>query len=315
MIEIRDLTVRYGDEKNGIIALDHVSFKIKEGKNFGIVGESGSGKSTLALAIMRLLPKNSKIISGQIIFDGTDILGLKESNMRQIRGKDISMIFQGAMNTLNPLMRIEDQVAEPLLLHGTDDQEEALEAARRSLSLVGLDDKVWKKYPHELSGGMKQRAVIAAAIVSNPKVLIADEPTTALDVITQVMITNLLSDLQRRLNMTVIFISHDFPLVSQFSDLMAILYGGKVCESGPNSEILQNAGHPYTKGLRGSVPVLGGQKTLLSIPGEPVNLRSPPSGCRFITRCAYATRACESYQYSPFSMGSDHTVYCTIYGG
>ncbi|MEM0158773.1 MAG: ABC transporter ATP-binding protein [Thermoplasmataceae archaeon] len=315
MIEISNLKVRYGSSSTGITALDGVSLSIRDGISFGIVGESGSGKSTLAMAMMRLLPNSSKIDSGKIVIDGRDILALKESEMRRIRGKEVSMVFQGAMNTLNPLMRIEDQVAEPLLLHGMDDREEALENARKSLGLVGLGESFWRKYPHELSGGMKQRAVIAAAIVSNPKILIADEPTTALDVITQVQIINLLSEIQKKMNMTVIFISHDFPLVSQFSDEIAILYGGKLCEIGPNEEILSNPSHPYTRGLKISVPILGGEKTLHEIPGEPVNLRNPPPGCRFLERCGFATEMCSSFQYTPSYVAKGHVVYCTLFGG
>lgn len=288
---------------------------IGSGEVFGIVGESGSGKSTLAMAIMGLLPGNSKVEGGTIEIGGRDALTLGKSDRRRMRGRDIALIFQGAMNTLNPLIRIEDQVAEPLLIHKTEKREKAIEIARVTLEKVGLDSTTWKKYPHELSGGMKQRAVIATALVMNPEVVIADEPSTALDVITQVQIMNMIRDIQKKLGITVILISHDFPLVSEMADRILILYGGKPAEVGSNSEILNKAGHPYTEGLIRSVPTLEAGRKLQAIKGEPVNLMSPPSGCRFSPRCGKAEKKCGSYDYSPVLESSGHFVYCAKYGG
>ncbi len=314
MIHIRDLTVSYRTEAAKILALDRISLDIPDGRTFGIVGESGSGKSTLALALMRLLPRNAKAESGTIEVDGADVLGLPEAEMAKIRGREITMVFQGAMNTLNPLITIEDQVAEPLLIHGLAEPEEALTAARECLELAGLGKDVWRKYPHELSGGMKQRSVIATAIVSEPKVLIADEPTTALDVITQAQITNLLRDLQRRLNMTTILISHDLPLVAEVADRIAIFYAGKVCEEGTNVQVLQGQTHPYTRGLVGSVMLPGVRKEPSIIHGDPVDLRAPPPGCRFKPRCPEARDDCGSYDYTGFRVEDGHTVYCVLCG-
>lgn len=315
MIRIRELSVSYRTEEGKILALDRISLDIPDGQTFGIVGESGSGKSTLALALMRLLPRNAKVESGTMDVDGTDVLRLPEAEMAQIRGRQICMVFQGAMNTLNPLIKIEDQVAEPLLIHRLREPDEALEAARECLDLAGLGPEVWKKYPHELSGGMKQRAVIATAIVSQPKVLIADEPTTALDVITQAQITNLLRDLQRKLNMTTILISHDLPLVAEVSDRIAIFYAGKVCEDGTNVQVLKGQVHPYTRGLVGSVMLPGVRKEPSIIRGDPVDLRDPPPGCRFKPRCPEALSECASYDYTGFGVEEGHTVYCVLCEG
>ncbi len=314
MIEVTDLTVRYGPAGGGVRALERINIRIEEGSIFGIVGESGSGKSTLAMTLMRLLPKSGTVEEGVIKLDGTDILKLPDREFRKMRGSTLSLVFQGAMNTLNPLIRIEDQVAEPLILHGEQNRAKAIEKAHETLQLVGLDSSTWRKYPHELSGGMKQRAVIASAIITGPKVLIADEPSTALDVITQVQIMNLLRTLQRTLKMTVIFISHDFPLVSEMSDRIAIMYGGKLCETGPNALILNRPLHPYTAGLIDSVPAVGRKKRISAIQGDPVDMRNPPSGCRFRPRCTKATDSCGSFDYTVTHAENEHDVYCTLYG-
>lgn len=314
MIKIENLTVSYFSREGQMRALDDVNVEIDDRIIFGIVGESGSGKSTLAMAIMGLLPKSSKIESGRIEIDGQDILSMKKSDYRKMRGKDIALVFQGAMNTLNPLMTIEEQVAEPLVIHRIMKTSEALKQARETLEKVGLDSHTWKKYPHELSGGMKQRAVIATAIVTKPKVVLADEPSTALDVITQVQIMNLLRKLQAELGMTIIFISHDFPLVSEMADRIMILYGGKISEVGTNRTILNEHKHPYTEGLINSVPALKKGHILTAIKGEPVNLRNPPPGCRFMPRCPKALESCSSYDYTPYISGEAHTVYCVLEG-
>lgn len=314
MINIENLTVSYFSREGQMTALDKLNVRIEDNIIFGIVGESGSGKSTLAMAIMGLLPKSSRIDSGRIEIDGRDLLSMKKSEYRKMRGKDIALVFQGAMNTLNPLMTIEEQVAEPLLIHKILKSSEALKQARETLEKVGLDSHTWKKYPHELSGGMKQRAVIATAIVTKPKVVIADEPSTALDVITQVQIMNLLRSLKAELGMTIIFISHDFPLVSEMSDKIMILYGGKVSEVGDNSAILNSPGHPYTAGLINSVPTMKKGHVLTAIEGEPVNLRNPPSGCRFMPRCPKSVDLCSGYDYVPKVSAKGNLVYCVLEG-
>ncbi len=315
MITIRNLNVVYRTREGPVKALEEINFDIDEGSIFGIVGESGSGKSTFAMTMMGLLPRNSNVVKGSSIeVDNVNILNYSPAQLRQARGIEISLVFQGAMNTLNPLIRIEDQVAETLVIHRVASKNEALERARKTLDLVGLDKDTWRKYPHELSGGMKQRAVIAAAMVSEPKVIIADEPSTALDVITQVQIMNLLRKLQHEFNTTIILISHDFPLVSEMSDKILVLYGGKMCEYGTNSEILTKPKHPYTVGLINSIPSLEADRSLIAVRGEPVSLRDPPPGCRFKARCDFARGVCDSYDYNPNKLEPDHVVYCNLFG-
>ncbi len=315
MINIRDLFVKYRSEKGDALAVDHINLDIDRGIIFGLVGESGSGKTTLGLSLMRLLPPSATIVSGSINIDGIDITRIDEDEMRKIRGKKIAMVFQGAMNSLNPVIRIDEQVAEPLIIHDGMDEKEALKIAHEKLKMVGLGENVWKRYPHELSGGMKQRVVIAMAIITNPEILIADEPTTALDVVTQTRIMKMIQNLQKEYNLTTILISHDLPLVSEVADEMAIMYGGKIVETGENEEILKDAKHPYTHGLLSSIPVLGSEKEIRGIPGEPISLVNPPSGCRFYPRCDFARDVCKEYEYEPYIFSKKHIVYCTLYGG
>ncbi|MGC8924370.1 MAG: ABC transporter ATP-binding protein, partial [Candidatus Micrarchaeia archaeon] len=288
--------------------------RIEKGIIFGLVGESGSGKTTLGLTLLRILPPSAEIASGSINVDGTDILRLDEEGMRRWRGKRIAMVFQGAMNSLNPVINIEKQVAEPLIIHENMEEEEAIKIAREKLAMLGLGENVWKRYPHELSGGMKQRVVIAMAIITNPEILIADEPTTALDVVTQDRIMKLIKSLQREYNLTTILISHDLPIVSEVADRIAIMYGGKISEEGENEQILNNAKHPYTVGLLSSIPEPGSPKEIKGIPGEPISLVNPPPGCRFYNRCQFASEKCRFYNYDPRLIEEKHRVYCTLYG-
>jgi len=313
MIEIKNLIVKYKAEKGFVHAIDNINLKIDDGIIFGLVGESGAGKTTLGLTFLRILPKNAVIESGEIIFSGINILSLHENEMIKYRGKKISMIFQGAMNSLNPVINIEKQVAEPLIYHDNLNLGEALKIARKTLKMVGLPENVGKSYPHQLSGGMKQRVVIAMAIITNPEVLIADEPTTALDVITQDRIMKLVKSLQREHNLTTILISHDLPIVSEVADRIAIMYGGKIIEVGEYYQILKNAKHPYTTGLLSSVPELGSTKEIKGIPGEPISLVNPPPGCRFYNRCQFASDKCKTYDYSPKMVEEKHEVYCILY--
>ncbi len=315
MIEIRDLFVKYRSEKGEAQAVDHIDLDIDKGIIFGLVGESGSGKTTLGLSLMRLLPPSATIVSGSINIGGVEITKISEEEMIKIRGKRIAMVFQGAMNSLNPVIRIEEQVAEPLMIHDGMDEDEAIKIAHEKLKMVGLGENVWKRYPHELSGGMKQRVVIAMAIITNPEILIADEPTTALDVVTQTRIMKMIQNLQREYNLTTILISHDLPLVSEVADEMAIMYGGKIVETGSNEEILKSSKHPYTHGLLSSIPVLGSDKEIKGIPGEPISLVNPPPGCRFYPRCEFASDVCKIYDYKPYRFSEKHNVYCTLYGG
>lgn len=314
MLQIENLSVSYKTREGRIHALEELNVSVDNGEIFGVVGESGSGKSTLALAIIGLLPKNAVIEGGEILLDGKNILKLKPEQARHIRGKTVSLVFQGAMNTLNPLMRIEDQVAEPLIIHRVANRQDALKKARETLEVIGLDSYTWKKYPHELSGGMRQRAVIATAMIMNPRIIIADEPSTALDVITQAQLMNLLKDLKKRLDISIIFISHDFPLVSEMADRILILYGGKPSEIGTNEQILKKSGHPYTLGLINSVPIVTSNVRPVAIPGEPVNVKNPPSGCRFMPRCKIAVNQCKIYDYVPKEPEKGHVIFCARYG-
>ena len=314
MIDINDLYVRYKTERGYANAVDHVVLSIEKGIIFGLVGESGSGKTTLGLTLLRILPPSAEVASGSIYVNGTDILKLDEDGMRKWRGKRIAMVFQGAMNSLNPVINIERQVAEPLVIHEEMDEERAIIIAREKLAMLGLGENVWKRYPHELSGGMKQRVVIAMAIITNPDILIADEPTTALDVVTQDRIMKLIKSLQREYNLTTILISHDLPIVSEVADRIAIMYGGKICEVGENEQIIKNAKHPYTTGLLSSIAEPGSSKEIKGIPGEPISLINPPPGCRFYNRCQFASAKCKTYAYKPKSIEEKHDVYCTLYG-
>lgn len=313
MIEIRNLFVRYRTENGYANAVDKINLDVEKGIIFGLVGESGSGKTTFGLTLLRILPPSAEVVSGNINIDGTDILKLKENEMRKWRSKRIAMVFQGAMNSLNPVINIEKQVAEPLVIHENMKEEEAVKIAREKLGMLGLGENVWKRYPHELSGGMKQRVVIAMAIITNPEILIADEPTTALDVVTQDRIMKLIKQLQKEYNLTTILISHDLPIVSEVADRIAIMYGGKISEVGENEQILKNPKHPYTVGLLSSIPEPGSSKEIIGIPGEPISLVNPPSGCRFYNRCQFAKEKCKNYDYGAKFIEKKHEVYCTLY--
>ncbi|MGC8621824.1 MAG: ABC transporter ATP-binding protein [Caldisphaera sp.] len=315
MISIRNLNVRYKTPKGLVYAIDNINMDISEGIIFGLVGESGSGKTTLGLTILRILPRNAFIESGEIFFSDVNLLNLSENDMMKYRGKKISMIFQGAMNSLNPVINIEKQVAEPLIYHENIYLKEALKIAREKLRLVGLPENVGKMYPHQLSGGMKQRVIIAMALITEPELLIADEPTTALDVITQKNIILLIKSLQKDYNITTLLISHDLPLVSEISDYIGIMYGGKILEIGENNEIIKNYKHPYTAGLINSIPSIKNGKRLEGIPGDPISLLNPSNGCRFYNRCKFANEFCKNYDYTPYNISNSHKVYCTIYRG
>ncbi len=315
LLEIRNLNIKYGVDKGFLTATEDVNMTIEEGQIFGLVGESGCGKTTLGLSILRILPANAVIESGEIIVNGTDILKLSDNEMRKMRGKYISMIFQGAMNSLNPVINVERQVAETLLVHEDIKEAEALEKAREKLSLVGLSKNVGKMFPHELSGGMKQRVVIAMALMDDPQVLIADEPTTALDVVTQVMLLKLLKSICREFGLTMIMVSHDLSMVSEVADEVCIMYGGKTCEIGKKKDVLSNPSHPYTSALLGSIITPDTDKEITGIPGDILSLINPPPGCRFYDRCSSRNEECKTYEYAPYNLKEGHTVYCTLHGG
>ena len=294
LLTVDSLKTYYETLAGQVRAVDNVSFKVMKGEALGLAGESGCGKSTVAHTILRLLPSNAKIIDGRIELEGIDLLSLNDREMRQrIRWKRISFIPQGAMNSLTPVFKIGDQIAEAMLAHESISKEEAADRSSRLLSLVGIDPSRNMSYPHELSGGMKQRVMIAMALACNPDLVIADEPTTALDVVVQAQVHRLLKDLQDRLKLSLVLISHDLSVVSEICDRIAIMYAGEIVESGLTREIFREPLHPYTVGLLNAFPEIDGEKRRLkAIPGFPPNLLRPPPACRFHLRCPIARTIC-----------------------
>jgi len=290
-IEISDLSVDYKTSRGNIHALENVEFQLEDGESIGIAGESACGKSTLGLTIIRMLQGGS-IVSGKITFSGESILDMSDSKFDgSLRWKEISMIFQGAMNSLDPVFTIKQQFDDLLKQHGFGDNADKI--TRDAISAVNLDYSVLKKYPHELSGGMKQRIVIAMALVLKPKFVIADEPTTALDVLIQAQIVNLLKNLKKK-GMSLMLISHDLAILSEVAEKIGVMYGGKMVEFGTSAEIYRNPKHPYTQGLLNSIPTLRKQKKLKFIPGSPPDLSATKSGCRFFDRCPEAMDKCKT---------------------
>jgi len=289
-ISIENLTTQYNTSKGLVHALEDVSFSIENGESIGIAGESACGKSTLGLSIIRMIT-NGKIYSGKIEFDGKSLLDISDSNFNNdIRWKEISMVFQGAMNSLDPVFSIEHQFEEVLSQH--DFKGDSKKLILDSIASVNLDESVLKKFPHELSGGMKQRVVIAMALILKPKFVIADEPTTALDVLIQAQIVNLFKQLKKS-GQSFMIISHDLAVLSEVAEKIGIMYGGRMVEFGDSKEIFLEPKHPYTKGLLQSIPVLSKDTKPKYIPGTPPNLVNPSEGCRFYDRCPEAMDKCK----------------------
>ncbi len=313
LLKVNSVKMYYKIEGKGWVkAVDDVNIWVDKRAALGLAGESGCGKTSLALTIMKLLPPNGKIFGGSVLLDGEDIFKLSDEEFRRkIRWKTISMIPQGAMNALNPVVKVGDQIVEAILIHEDVDEEEARGRVRELFELVGLDPNRVDAYPHELSGGMKQRAMIAMALACNPKLVIADEPTTALDVIVQAQVLKLIKDLQRRLNLSLILITHDLSIISEICDSVAIMYAGKVVEYGPVELVYEEPMHPYTRGLLAAVPdVKGKRRRLESIPGAPPDLLSPPRGCRFNPRCKYAEKICAVEEPPLVKLGDGRLVAC-----
>ena len=312
ILSVSDLKLYYRTSKGVVKAVDNVSFELKRGETLAIVGESGCGKSSLSRAIIRLLPRNVHTYEGKVLLNGMDLMSLSEEDFRrQVRWKKVSMVFQGALNALNPVLKVGFQVAEPLILHYGMDEKEALSKAREMLVKLGLDETFADRYPFELSGGMKQRVVIAMALITNPDLIILDEPTSALDVITQANIMNMLKGLKRERGQTFMFITHDISVASELADKVATMYAGQIVEIAPADTFYENPLHPYTRKLMKSVPTLRGEKTLESIPGAPPNLINPPPGCRFHPRCDRAMDVCRREEPPLFE--KDHLVKCWLY--
>ncbi|MBL8150898.1 MAG: ABC transporter ATP-binding protein [Blastocatellia bacterium] len=299
ILSVRELKTYFYSEDGVVKAVDGVSFDLKRGQTLGIVGESGSGKSVTNLSIMRLIAyPPGKIVSGEIIFDGVQLSHLSKEQMRKIRGKRIAMIFQDPMTSLNPFMRVGDQLMEITRLHEGISRAEAHKRAVEMLELVGISDAAKRidDYPHQFSGGMRQRVMIAMALSCKPELLIADEPTTALDVTIQAQILDLIKELKEKTGTSVILITHDLGVVAGMTDNIAVMYAGRIVEYAPTEELFSNPHHPYTKGLLRSVPDPQSDQTLLfQIPGLPPDLANLPPGCPFATRCSYATEKCKEY--------------------
>ena len=288
------LSLRYDTRQGEVRAVEDVSFDVLPGQVMGLVGESGSGKTSVAISLMRLLPDNARIAGGQALFYGEDLLSMGPEDVRSYRWNRISMIFQAAMNSLDPVYRVGDQIMEAMEAHDPGlTTRAARERIRDLFELVGLDPRLTQRYPHEYSGGMRQRAVIAMSLACRPDLVIADEPTTALDVIVQDRILRRLKDIQRDLKMSMIYITHDLAVVAEVTDRLGVMYAGKLVEAGSTADVFNSPVHPYTSALLSVFPSIRGPKReLATLPGEPPNLIDPPHGCRFHPRCPYATGPC-----------------------
>jgi len=316
LLEVKNLTTYFETLRGYVRAVENVSFEIRKGEAFGLAGESGCGKTTTALSILRLLPPNGRIISGKILFEGKDLLKLSDEEYRkEIRWKGISVIFQGAMNSLNPVMSVGDQIAEAIMVHENVSKDEALERAGKLLDLVGIGAERVDRYPHELSGGMRQRAIIAMSLACNPRLIIADEPTTALDVIIEAQVLKVMKDLQRKLNLSMLVISHDLSMIAETCERIAIMYAGKIVEMGDIVKVYKDPLHPYTQRLINAFPsIIGPKKELATISGFPPDLLSPPPGCRFHPRCPYAKDKCRKEEPPLVEIDKDRYVACYLVG-
>ncbi|WLD92024.1 ABC transporter ATP-binding protein [Alkalihalobacillus sp. AL-G] len=317
LLEVQNLNVEFKTDKSTVHALRGINLTVKNMEVVAIVGESGSGKSVTAKSIMRLLPPQTATFkSGRINFENKDLTKMSKKEIAEYRGSKISMVFQDPMTSLNPTMKIGEQIAEGLIIHSKLSKKMAMNKAAEMVSLVGIPDAVLccKKYPHQLSGGMRQRVGIAMALVCHPKLLIADEPTTALDVTIQAQIIDLLKEVQKKLGMSVILITHDLGLVANMADRILVMYAGNIVESGTIQEIFYNPKHPYTWGLLKSVPKLSGDRNeeLNSIPGAPPDLSEKITGCPFSTRCPYVMDVCEEYSPIATELSGTHSASCWL---
>src|SRR5436309_10955098 len=316
VLQLDGVTTNYRILRGWVKAAENVSFEVEKGQALGLVGESGCGKTTIALSILKILPPGGRIKSGKIIFDGTDIVPFDDAKMRKIRWKGISIVFQGAMNALNPVFKVGDQIVEAIRLHEPKvSKSEAYRRAESLLEMVGVDASRVNNYPHEFSGGMRQRALIAMALASNPKVLIADEPGTALDVIVQAQVLQLMRDLRERLGLSMLVISHDLSILAETCEKIAIMYAGRIVEYGAAEAIFKEPLHPYTQGLIKAFPALKGERIrLTSIPVQPPDLLRPPPACRFNPRCPYVMDVCKKVDPVLEKAGTgDHFVACHLY--
>ena len=316
LLEVDGLVMHYRIKAGEVSAIEDVSFTVHQGEAVGLVGESGCGKTSVALSLLRLLPSNANYLAGEIRFDGEDLLSLSGEEMRQRRWKDIAMVFQGAMNSWNPVYRVGDQIRETLDTHyrGVMTHDEQRKHMERLFSSVGLPGEMLDRYPHEFSGGMRQRAVIAMALACSPELIIADEPTTALDVIVQDQILKELKRIQLEMGMSMIYISHDIAVIAEVTDSIGVTYAGKMVEYGPTKAVFSRPRHPYTYLLLRSTPsITGPRRQLAPLEGEPPDLLNPPAGCRFHPRCPFATEQCKTEDPPWVDLGDGHKVACFDY--
>lgn len=309
---VEDLTVHYLTARGTVRALEKVFLELRSGEALGLVGESGCGKTTVAMAVLGLLAPNARVLGGRILLEGRDLLSLEPEEMRAVRWKKIAMVFQAAMNALNPVHRVGEQILEAIRVHdGQITEQQAAQRLEELCAMVGLDPARMKDYPHQFSGGMRQRAVIAMALSCNPSILIADEPTTALDVVVADQILGQLRRLQAEMGLSILYISHDISVIARSCDRMGVMYAGQLVEFGPTDEVLELPLHPYTQGLMRSYPQIHGpRKRLEPIPGEPPNLLDPPQGCRFCPRCPENGRGCPSERPQWMEYHKDHFALC-----
>jgi oligopeptide transport system ATP-binding protein len=317
ILQVKNLTTRFRTERGMVTAVDNVSFDVGAGETLAIVGESGSGKSITALSILRLIPNPpGRIESGEILFDGEDLLKMSDTKMRAIRGNRIAMIFQEPMSSMNPALTIGKQIAEPIRLHRGTPWKEALKQAEALLAKVQISDPASRvsAYPHQFSGGMRQRVMIAMALACEPQLIIADEPTTALDVTVQAQILDLLKDLATRSNSSLILITHDLGVVARYADRVAVMYGGRIVETASARDLYGRPRHPYTRGLMASVPRIDGDTSqrLVPIEGQPPDLAAMPPGCAFMPRCRQASEQCRTTRPALRPVGEGHYKACFI---
>ena len=296
ILEVSNLNMHYETIGGNVAAVKDISFHVKKGESFGLVGESGCGKTSVAMSLVQLQADNAKISSGSIKLDGKELIGLTENELRSVRWDGISIVFQGAMNAWNPVIKIGEQIREAIREHYPNNTKlQNIEKIKELFEMVGLSETIIDRFPHELSGGMKQRAVIALALSCNPKLVIADEPTTALDVVIQDQILNEIKKVQELLGLSLIYISHDIAVIAEMTERMAVMYAGRIVESGPTKDIFSNPKHSYTRALLESTPSIVGEKVKLnSLDGEPPSLIDEEIGCSFSPRCSKPTENCKS---------------------
>ena len=310
VLDIVDLNVHYFTPRGAVIAADAVNLYVKEGEIVGLVGESGCGKTTVAMAVLQMVQSPGRIVAGKILVNGKDIIGLPEKHLRKVRWSELALIPQGAMNSLNPVVRIREQLEDAVRAHKSMDRGALKDKSLKLLNDVGLPERVYNMFPHELSGGMKQRVCIAMAVSLNPSIVLADEPTSALDVIVQRLVAQTLLDVKRRLGVSMIMIGHDMGLQAQMVDRLAVMYAGNLVEVGPVGSLFEHAYHPYTTLLIDSIPSIKERRPLKVTEGLTHDLRNPPAGCCFQFRCPRVDESCLAGKPEHVEVGPDHWVAC-----